>query len=116
MSALEKYYQVTMEAIEILSDRSWSNNRERVISNLDEIIEIRGMLQKEIQPPFTEEEKRLGRECVKLNEELSRLMAKRRAEVAQDIKMVREQKQHHHKYTNPYEAMVTDGIYYDKRK
>ena len=116
MSALEKYYQVTMDAIDFLCDRGWSNDREQVISKLDDIIEIREMLQKEIQPPFTEEEERLGRECVKLNEELARLMAKRRAEVAQDIKMVREQKQHHHKYANPYEAMVTDGIYYDKRK
>ena len=116
MSALDKYYQLTMDAIEFLSDLSWENDREQIISRLDDIIGIREMLQKDIHLPFTEEEKRLGKECVKLNEELAKLMVKRRAEVAQSIKLVREQKQHNYKYANPYEAMVTDGIYYDKRK
>ena len=116
MSALGEYYQVTKEAIELLSDMSWEKDRENAISKLDDIIGIREKLQKDIQPPFTEEEKQLGGECVKLNEKLTKLMAKRRVEVAQDIKLVREQKQHNQKYANPYEAVLTDGIYYDKRK
>ena len=116
MSALMEYYQVTKEAIQVLGDVSWERDREKAISRLDEIIEIRERLQKDIQPPFTEEEKQLGELCVKLNEELTVLMAKRRMEVAQDIKLVKEQKQHNQKYANPYEAILTDGVYYDKRK
>ena len=116
MSALMEYYQVTKEAIEVLGDVSWERDREKAISRLDEIIEIRERLQKDIQPPFTEEEKQLGEVCVRLNEELTTLMARRRMEVAQDIKLVKEQKQHNQKYANPYEAMLTDGVYYDKRK
>ena len=116
MGALMEYYQVTKEAIEVLGDVSWERDRENAISRLDEIIGIRERLQKDIQPPFTDEEKQLGELCVKLNEELTALMAKRRMEVAQDIKLVREQKQHNQKYANPYEAMLTDGVYYDKRK
>lgn len=116
MNALREYYLVSKEAIEALSDLSWEKDREMAMSKLDEIILIRGNLQKDIQPPFTDEEKQLGGLCVKLNDELTKLMAKRRMEVARDLKMVREQKQHNQKYANPYEAMMTDGVYYDKRK
>lgn len=116
MSALREYFQVTKEAIEVLSDLSWEKDREIAISRLDEIIRIRESLQKDIQPPFTDEEKKLGELCVKLNEELAKAMAKRRMEVARNLKKVREQKKHNQKYANPYEAILTDGVYYDKRK
>ena len=116
MSALGEYYRVTKDAIEVLSEMSWEKDRENAISRLDDIIGIREKLQQDIQPPFTDEEKQLGELCVKLNEELAKIMAKRRMEVARDMKLVRKQKQHNHKYANPYEAILTDGIYYDKRK
>ncbi len=116
MRALREYYEVTKEAIEVLSDVSWGNDREKAISRLDEIIHIRETLQKDIQPPFSEEERKLGGLCVNLNEELTKLMAKRRMEVGQDLKTVRQQKQHNQKYANPYESFLTDGVYYDKRK
>ncbi len=116
INALREYYLVTKDAIEALSDVSWKKDREKAMSKLDDIIMIREHLQKDIQPPFTDEEKQLGESCVKLNDELTKAMAKRRMELARDLKVVREQKQHNQKYANPYEAMLTDGVYYDKRK
>lgn len=116
MNALEEYYQVTKNAIVQLSEECWLEDRDAAIRSLDQLIDVREELQEKIKPPFTDEEKKIGQACVRLNEELNQLMTQRRTEVARDIHKVKQQKQTNDKYANPYESVITDGFYYDKRK
>jgi len=116
MKALEDYYQVTKETIEMLEGEEWEKNREEVIGKLDRSILKREKLQLEIKPPFTEEDQALGERCIALNQRLSELMGIKKEEIAADIKRVKQQKRHNQKYANPYDSVMTDGFYYDKRK
>ena len=116
MKALEDYYQVTKETIEMLEGEEWRTNREEAIEKLDRSILKREKLQLEIKPPFADEDQALGKRCIALNQRLSELMGMKKEEVAADIKRVKQQKRHNEKYANPYESVMTDGFYYDKRK
>lgn len=116
MKALIDYYQVTKDMIELLEGEGWEKNREETIQKLDRCILKREELQLVIKPPFTSEEQAVGERCVALNKKLSELMGMRKREIAADIRRVKQQRQHNQKYANPYESVVTDGFYYDKRK
>ncbi|KMY43066.1 hypothetical protein AC622_01335 [Bacillus sp. FJAT-27916] len=116
MKALEDYYQVTKEMIEMLEGEEWEKNRGKAIVQLDSSILKREKLQLEIKPPFSDAERALGERCVALNLRLSELMGMKKQEIAAEIKRVKVQKRHNQKYANPYESVMTDGFYYDKRK
>ena len=61
-------------------------------------------------------EEELGKKLVKLNQQVERLLQKQKQEIQQDIKQLHLQKESNQKYTNPYESLSIDGVFYDKRK
>ena len=73
-------------------------------------------LLKSIQPPFSQAEQELGKQLVELNQQVEQLLQKQKQEIQQDIKQLHIQKQSNQKYTNPYESLSIDGVFYDKRK
>ena len=79
-------------------------------------LDQREELLKSIQPPFTEQEKELGKQLVELDQQVKQLLQKQKQEIQQDIKQLHMKKESNQKYTNPYESMPVDGLFYDKQK
>ncbi|WP_366160969.1 flagellar protein FliT [Bacillus infantis] len=113
MSPVERLYAMTAELIERLEQ---GNDRDEKIGWIEGALEERDQLMKEIQPPYSEGEKLLGKKLLDLNIRLSQQMQKEKALIQKDIKGLSIKKESNNKYVNPYQSMATDGMFYDKRK
>lgn len=114
MEAIGAFQKVTMELIETLKQEKW--DRDEKISKVQSLLNRRDELLKLIQPPFTPQEKEVGKRLVELDQQVKLLLGKHKKDIMQDIKRAKMKKQSNQKYTNPYESMGVDGIFFDKQK
>lgn len=114
MEALDTFHEVTKQLIGLLQQET--SNRDEQIAKLQGLLDRREELLPLIQPPFSSSEQQLGKQVVALNQQVDDLLAKQKIDIQQDIKKLSIQKETNHKYTNPYESLVVDGVFYDKRK
>ena len=113
MTAIQAFQNITMELIETLQQE---NDRDEKIKKIQSLLNQREELLKLIQPPFSPQEKEVGKQLIKLDQQVKRLMGKQKIDIMQDLKSARMKKQSNQKYTNPYESMGVDGIFFDKQK
>ncbi|WP_062354175.1 flagellar protein FliT [Bacillus kwashiorkori] len=115
MNPLKEFYLLTTRLVELLKAVS-TDNREASIVEVEKLLNERELLLKQIKPPFSEGETELGRHLVILNKELDDLLQTVKASLQSDINILQKKKQSEKKYRNPYAALQTDGVFYDKRK
>ena len=113
MTAIQAFQNITMELIETLQQE---NDRDEKINKIQSLLNQREELLKLIQPPFSPQEKEVGKQLIKLDQQVKRLMGEQKIDIMQDLKSARMKKQSNQKYTNPYESMGVDGIFFDKQK
>lgn len=113
MSALDKYVELTLQLLDIVKNES---DQDKKIQQIESLLAERETIIKNIVPPFTQEEQALGKELVVYEETLQALLNKEKKIIQQEIKNISIRKQSTKKYTNPYESLSTDGIFYDKQK
>ena len=113
MSPVRDCHRVTKRLLHILE--AVERDRDSQIKQAEELLDQRGLLLPEIVPPFTEEEQKLGHEINIMNKEIEARLAHLSTVVKEDLKEVGAKKQSMNKYSNPYEALQTDGVFYDKR-
>ena len=113
MEALQTFYEATNELIQVLQQDE--GDRDARIEQIQVLLNQREDLLKSIQPPFSEPEEALGKQLVQLNQQVEQLLQKQKREIQQDMKKLSLQKKSNQKYTNPYESLATDGVFYDKR-
>ena len=114
MEALQALQEVTNQLIELLQQEKLE--RDMRIEKMQSLLDQREELLKSIQPPFTEQEKELGKKLVELDQKVKQLLQKQKQEIQQDLKQLHMKKESNQKYTNPYESMPVDGLFYDKQK
>ena len=95
---------------------SKKHDRDEKINKIQSLLNQREELLKLIQPPFSPQEKELGKQLLKLDQQVKGLMGKQKIDIMQDMQSARMKKQSNQKYTNPYESMGVDGIFFDKQK
>ena len=61
------------------------------------------------------EEQQLGRAVLLLNQQVDHLLKLQKQEIQRDIQEINKKKKSSNKYTNPYESLSVDGVFYDKR-
>ena len=113
MTAIQAFQNITMALIETLQQE---NDRDEKINKIKSLLNQREELLKLIQPPFSPQEKERGKQLLKLDQQVKGLMAEQKVDIMQDLKSARMKKQSNQKYTNPYESMGVDGIFFDKQK
>ncbi|MCA1040466.1 flagellar protein FliT [Bacillus infantis] len=113
MSSVERLYALTVGLVDRLEQGS---DRDEKIGWIEAALEERDQLMQELQPPYSEGEKALGKKLLDLNIRLSQLLQKEKALIQKDIKGLSIKKESNNKYVNPYQSMATDGMFYDKRK
>lgn len=114
MSAVRQFYQLTIELIQQLGKPQ--GERDEKITRVEELLDQRDALMKEILPPYTPEEMELGKKLIQLNARLTQLLLTEKISIQKDIKGLQAKKESNTKYVNPYQNLSTDGMFYDKRK
>ncbi len=114
MSPVKKFYEATIELIQIL--QSPQGERNEKITKVEELLDKREVLMKELVPPYTPEEMELGKQLVELNSRFEQLLKTEKVSIQKDIKNLQAKKESNTKYVNPYQNLSTDGMFYDKRK
>lgn len=117
MNRLEKIYELTLQIKQLFEQNVDSNNREDVIEQLNELLEKRGEYMKQLTPPYTEEENKLGQQLIPMNEQIEKQIQKVFHELKLEMKQFKKQKKTNHSYANPYkQVQVNDGMFLDKKK
>ncbi len=116
-AAVQNCFDITKELFEVLTaPHSGEQDRDQTIERIDNLIDKREGLLKDIQPPFSEKEKELGQQMLKMNKVIDQKLSLLREEIKRDMNGINKKKTNVKKYSNPYENMQSDGVYYDKRK
>ncbi|MEY9869980.1 flagellar protein FliT [Peribacillus sp. B2I2] len=111
---IQTFHDLTAELLGVLEDRTIAE-RDDKIERVTQLIDQRDELLSEVKPPFTGEEKQLGRATILLNQKVDHLLKLQKQEIQRDIQEINKKKKSSNKYTNPYESLSVDGMFYDKR-
>ncbi|MFF2457991.1 flagellar protein FliT [Peribacillus simplex] len=111
---IRTFHDLTAELLAVLEDRTITE-RDDKIERVTKLIDRREGLLSQINPPFTGEEQQLGRAVLLLNQQVDHLLKLQKQEIQRDIQEINKKKRSSNKYTNPYEGLSVDGMFYDKR-
>ncbi|KKB41310.1 flagellar protein FliT [Bacillus thermotolerans] len=113
MPNVKACYDVTEKLYELLMNPV--SGRDQMVEAISELLDRREALLKSLAPPFTEEERQLGREMMARQKIIDDKLFKLKADIQRDMQQLRRKKQSANKYTNPYSALQVDGVFYDKK-
>ncbi|WP_338751542.1 flagellar protein FliT [Bacillus sp. FJAT-52991] len=107
---------LTKQLLDLLEGPYSDNERDRLMAEVDLLLQKRGVLLPKITPPFNDEEIQLGHEIKQWNRKIDVHLQKLMAMIKQDIQGVNMKKASMSKYTDPYGKLsMTDGMFYDKK-
>ncbi|MCZ0704138.1 flagellar protein FliT [Natronobacillus azotifigens] len=117
MERMEQLKTITYELRECVSESFSTNDREKKMDEMNQLLEKRAHILESIEPPYTEEEQAIGKELLPIDAEITEKMNAIFSNIKQEIRSVKKQKTLNKQYTNPYINVVTnDGTYWDKKK
>ncbi|GKV65841.1 MULTISPECIES: hypothetical protein [unclassified Sporosarcina] len=90
--------------------------REKVIEQIEQLLDDRDKLQAHIVQPFTAEEEEAGRELVQLEKEVQANLARFMKDIRVNIVEAQAKKENMGSYVNPYGNINPDGAYYDTKQ
>jgi flagellar protein FliT len=115
MSSVILCHSITKQLKEAVEEVA-AGNRDSVIGKIEKLLTERQSLLGSIKPPFTEDEQVIGKQMMAWNQEIDRKLVLLRTEIKRDMNGLTKKKTSAQKYTNPYENMQHDGMFYDKKK
>ncbi|MGD6958955.1 flagellar protein FliT [Rossellomorea aquimaris] len=115
MSSVLLSYTITKQLKEAL-EQVTDVNREATIEEVESLLEKRQSVLGTIKPPYTQDEQELGKQMIAWNRQIDRQLAQLRLEIKRDMNGLTKKKTSVQKYSNPYESLQYDGMFYDKKK
>ncbi|WP_036575102.1 flagellar protein FliT [Oceanobacillus picturae] len=116
MNRLKPVYDATIRLEKVLSQETTAKNREEIIEQVNQLVELRGEQMENIVAPFSVEEKKLGQIVVEKNRTIEGKMENLFRDLKLEMKQVKKQKKSNRTYTNPYEKVrARDGRFMDSR-
>jgi flagellar protein FliT len=115
MSVVHEVHNLTRLFLEELSKPFPKDERDNVISKVNEFLAKREMLLKDMKGPYTPEEQQLGLEMIEFEKKLHEKFASIKLEIQQDFLAAKNKKKNTPKYINPYTNIFNEGAYLDKR-
>jgi flagellar protein FliT len=109
-------HSITKQLHEAVRSDVNDNNRDALIEKIEKLLEERQVLLNNIRPPFTDEEHILGKQMMEWNQVIDRRLISLRNDIKRDINGLTKKKTTVQRYSNPYENMQSDGMFYDKKK
>lgn len=114
MDAVKKFHDLT-EQLLIVLEQSSKEKRDGTIVQVNELLRQRDEVLANIAPPFSDDEAVIGRSTVELNKKLAGLMKTEKDAIQRDLKQLSMKKESSDKYVNPYQDVMGDGMFYDKK-
>lgn len=111
MEALKRCYAITNELVELLK-----GELEVDTEKVNQLLDQRQACLTLLTPSTTETEKKIGQALLQQDKELVALLQKEKQSIQKEIRSLEYKKKSNQKYVNPYQALQTDGMFYDKRK
>ncbi|RLQ96782.1 flagellar protein FliT [Falsibacillus albus] len=115
MSAVLECFAATKRLYELTVDVP-VDKRDEAIQEIESLINQRDQLLPSIQPPFSPDEEKMGKQMVRWNEEIGKNLELIKRLIKRDINGLSKKKTSVRRYMNPYENLQFDGMFYDKRK
>lgn len=117
MDRMNQLYTITEKILTTLKgDFQTNDERMKVIGEVNGLLEDREEVLKTILPPYTDNEKVIGRKIVDLDQEIQEKMEVLYLTVRDDLKYLKQKKDSNLSYMNPYGKMETiDGMYMDNK-
>lgn len=117
MNRAQPIYDITHQIWDLLNQEITAKSRESILEELNSLILKRGAYLESLVSPYTEEEKQLGAELVKVNDKIQVRMQVLFSDLKHEMKQVKKQKKSNQSYMNPYKNVhVIDGMFMDKKK
>lgn len=114
MEAVKMFHELTEQLLAVLEESS-KEKRDETIGLVHELLRQRDEVLANISPPFSAEDTVIGRNTVVLNKRLTRLMDAEKTAIQRDLKQLSMKKESSDKYVNPYQDVMGDGMFYDKK-
>jgi flagellar protein FliT len=114
MTAIQRCYDLTTELLQVVGSID-EEGRDNAITKIEELLGKRQAILEQLKPPFSNEENELGKGIVKMNRVLDTKLILISNKVQRDMNGLNKKKASAKKYTNPYESVNFDGMFYDKR-
>lgn len=117
MQTLNELNLVTDELAQLLKQPISAKNRDQVLTEVNQVLDQRDLLLKNIKPPFSEQASKLGTSIMKKDKEIQLKLDYLFLELKGELRDVKKQKTSTEKYLDPYRHVATnDGSYWDKKK
>jgi flagellar protein FliT len=115
MSAVKILLEITKNLFDHVRASLPKEDRERYIERLNELLDQRQVIMDKLPAVYSEEEQRLGRMIVKMNETIGPHLTRQLEEIKHNISMMKKKKEKNVQYANPYQTISADGMYFDKK-
>lgn len=115
VSVVRSLYNVTVSLYDIIKKTQPKASREDQINQITKLLNEREQLIYQLKPPYSVEEGELGKKIVQLNAVINQQLKELMQHIQLDIKQFKNTKAKTKKYTNPYESVSFDGMFFDKR-
>lgn len=116
MNRLAGLYEVTKQLETILDQEITSANREKIIEQVNQLIEARGVHMDALTQPYNEAEQVTGKAIVVLNASIQNKMQILFEGLKEEMRQVQQQKKVNQSYTNPYKNTPSiNGMFMDSK-
>ncbi|WP_188206700.1 hypothetical protein [Alkalibacillus aidingensis] len=115
MTELKALYTLTQQMIELF-EQPEQKKREELINAFEDFVSKRDQLLKKIEGPYSDDEKHLGQELIKMDQNLRQLVDHYLKSFQQDFASFKKKQASNKKYINPYQNLYgKDGSFIDKK-
>jgi flagellar protein FliT len=115
MSKVQECYDLTEKLVKLVKS-PYETQRDEVIAEIESLLDQRQSVMADMKGPYSEKEKELGKQILAWNSEIEKGMTNLRNDIKRNMNSVSKKKISAKKYTNPYESLQFDGMFYDKKK
>ncbi len=114
MSFVKQLHELTTEMYDKLQNAD--SDREQLVKDITAFVRKRETIIKDVKPPYTEEEKKLGQELVQMDQQIQAVFENLLSGLKGSMRQIQNKKRNNTKYVNPYQNVSTvDGMFFDKK-
>lgn len=112
---LREVYDQTVKLDHLIAEYDHTN-RDLFIEKLQEMLDEREALLKELTDHFSDSDRELGHQIEGINQRIDQGLQAIKQEIANDMNAFRHRKRTVNRYRNPYSGPTKDGMFLDKRE
>lgn len=114
MGTVETLYNITMELCDVIAEVP--TDRDQTITQLTELLKQRDVYIQQLKAPYTQEEMTMGQEILEKNLFIDQKLKAIMSDIVHDRQTLSKKKRTSSYYKNPYQKIMRDGVFLDKKE